>query len=54
MCDEEITEPLSPNFAAPHIKANPGHLEYWIIIEMPSENVPDNKSILVFDDGERH
>jgi hypothetical protein len=54
MCDEEITEPLSPNFAEPHITANPGHLEYRIIIEMPSANVPDNKPTLVFDDAERH
>ncbi len=51
MCDEEITEPLSPNFAEPHITANPGHLEYRVIIEMPSANVPDAKPTLVFDDA---
>ncbi len=49
MCNEEITEPLSSNFAEPHITANPGHLEYRIIIEMPSANVPDNEPTLVFD-----
>jgi hypothetical protein len=55
MCDEEITEPLSPYFAETHITANPGHLEYRIVIEMPSAKVPDSKPTLVFDDGtEKH
>ncbi len=51
MCDEEITEPFSPDFADPHITANPGHLEYRIIVELPSSNVPNNKPTLVFDDN---
>jgi hypothetical protein len=55
MCDEEITEPLSPYFADSHITSNPGHLEYRIIVELPSSNVPDNKPTLVFDgDAEKH
>lgn len=56
MCDEEITEPIGSNFAEPHITANPGHLEYRIIIEMPYANVPDNhnKPTLVFDNTEKH
>ncbi len=43
MCYEKITEPLGPDFAEPHITANPGHLEYRIIVEMPSSIVPYNK-----------
>jgi len=54
MCDEEIEEPLSPNFAEPHITANPGHLEYRVIVEMPSANVPNNQPTLVFDDADQH
>ncbi len=50
MCDEEITEPLSPSFAEQHIATNAGHLEYRITLEMPSSNVPDNQPTLVFDD----
>lgn len=49
-CDEEIKEPLSSYFAETHITANPGHLEYRIILEMPSANVPDNEPSLVFYD----
>ncbi len=54
MCDEVITEPLSSKFAELHITTNPGHLEYRIIIEMPSTNIPDNKPALVFDNAEKH
>jgi hypothetical protein len=54
MCDEEITESLNSNFAEPHISANPGHLEYRIIVSMPSTNVPENKPTLVFDDAEKN
>ncbi len=54
MCDEEIEEPLSPNFAEPHITANPGHLEYRVIVEMPSANVPNDQPTLVFDDANQH
>ena len=55
VCDEEIKEPLSSHFAETHITANPGHLEYRIVIEMPSAKVPDSKPTLVFDDGtEKH
>jgi hypothetical protein len=50
MCNEEIKEPFSSCFADTHITANPGHLEYRIIIEMPSADVPDNESSLVFYD----
>ncbi len=39
----EKSEPSSPDFAEPHITANPGHLEYRIIVEMPSSIVPYNK-----------
>ncbi len=51
MCNEEIKEPLSSCFAETHITANPGHMEYRIIIEMPSAGVPDNESSLVFYDA---
>lgn len=51
---KQRTWPLSPDFAEPHISANPGHLEYIIIVEMPSSIVPDNKPTLVFDDAEKH
>ena len=50
MCNEQIKEPLSSYFAETHITANPGHLEYRIIIEMPYANVPDNEPSLVFYD----
>ena len=50
MCNEQIKEPLSLYFAETHITANPGHLEYRIIIEMPYANVPDNEPSLVFYD----
>ena len=50
MCNEEIKETLSSSFAQTHITANPGHLEYRIIMEMPSADVPDNESSLVFYD----
>lgn len=51
MCDEEIKEPLSSDFADSHITANPGHLEYRVVIEMSSAKVPDSKPTLVFDDN---
>ncbi len=55
MCNEEITEPLGSYFAEPHITAKPGHLEYRIIVEMPSANAPDNdEPTLVFGDSEKH
>jgi hypothetical protein len=54
MCDEVIEEPLSPNFAEPHITTNPGHLEYRIIVEMPSTNAPKDQPTLVFDDDHQH
>ncbi len=55
MCDEGITEPLGSYFAESHLTANPGHLEYRIVIEMPSAQVPDSKPTLVFDDdAEKH
>ncbi len=54
MCDEGITDLSSPDFAEPHITANLGHLEYRIILEMPSSIVPCSKPTLVFDDAEKH
>ncbi|MEJ7642868.1 MAG: hypothetical protein WKF36_11855 [Candidatus Nitrosocosmicus sp.] len=54
MCEEEITEPLSPSFAEMHIASNPGHLEYRVTLEMSSSNVPANKPTLVFDDKKEH
>ncbi len=55
MCNEEITEPLGSYFAEPHITSTHCHLEYRIIVEMPSANAPDNdKPTLVFDDSEKH
>ncbi len=55
MCNEEITEPLGSYFAESHITSTPCHLEYGIIVEMPSANAPDNdKPTLVFDDSEKH
>ena len=53
MCGEEITEPLGSNFAEKHIVANPGHLEYKVILEIPSSNIPANQPSLVFDDGDK-
>ena len=52
MCNEEIKETLSSCFAETHLTANPGHLEYRIIVEMPSAEVPDNESSLVFYDAD--
>jgi len=52
MCNEVIKESLSSCFAETHITANPGHLEYRIIMEMPSADVPDNESFLVFYDAD--
>lgn len=54
MCDEGITELSSPDFAEPNITANLGHLEYRIIVEMPSSIVQYSKPTLVFDDAEKH
>lgn len=50
MCNQEIKEPLSSYFAESHITANPGHLEYRVIVEMPSANVPYDEPYLVFYD----
>ena len=52
VCNEEIKETLSSCFAETHITANPGHLEYRIIIEMPSADVADNELSLVFCDAD--
>ncbi len=55
MCNEEIKEPLSSHFVEAHITANLGHLEYGIVIEMPSAKVHDGWPTLVFDDNaEKH
>ncbi len=55
MNDEEITEPLSSDFADSHITANPGHLEYRTVIEMPSAKDLNSKPTRVFDDdAEKH
>ncbi len=53
-CDEEIKEPLSSYFAETHITANPGYVEYVIVIEMPSAKAPDSKPTMVFDGAKKH
>jgi hypothetical protein len=36
MCNEEMGYISTPAFAEQHIAANPGHLEYRVVVEMPA------------------
>ncbi len=36
MCNEEIGYLSNTDFAEKHIATNPGHLEYRVVVEMPT------------------
>ena len=40
VCGKEIGDISKPDFAEQHINENPGHLEYRVIVEMISPDVP--------------